>query len=43
MARSVATHIITVNRVKNSSAEPRSFSATITATAKAHASVMGST
>ena len=42
MARSVATHIITMNRVKNSSAEPRSFSATITATANAHASVIGS-
>ncbi|CAB5017763.1 unannotated protein [freshwater metagenome] len=41
-ARSVATHIITVNNVKNSNAEPRSFSATITATANAHAPVMGS-
>ena len=39
--RSVATHIITTNRVKNISDEPRSRSPTITSTANAHATMTG--
>ena len=39
--RSVATHIITTNRVKNSSDEPRSRWNTITTTAKPQAITIG--
>ena len=37
----MATHIITTNRVKNISDEPRSRSPTITSTANPHATMTG--